>query len=100
MTSNSRGQQLNVELRHFCRGCGSMLPVNFRGLYHNECLRADKRRRIQGKRQREQERFKRRLEEQRCPHCGLKYCDPRSGRNVQPPCEASQAIQEKRSADE
>jgi len=85
---------LSEELSHFCRGCGSKLPIGFRGHFHRECLGADKRWRLSEQRRREQERFKRRLERQSCPHCGLKYGDPRSDGNDEPLCEASRASQE------
>jgi hypothetical protein len=90
---DSVGQSLN-EASYFCRGCGSKLPLGFRGHFHRECLRADKRRRISEQRQREQARFQRRLEKEYCPSCGARYGDPRSNDNLGAPCEASQASQE------
>jgi len=88
-------QQSPLGLSHFCRGCGSKLPVTFRGLYHKECLREDKRRRICEQRRREEERFKRRLGKQLCPRCGARYGDQRSEGNVETPCEASQPTLER-----
>jgi hypothetical protein len=82
------------ERRYYCRGCGRALPAGLRRHFHKECLRADKRSRICEQRRREQERFKRRLKEQSCPHCGLRYGDPRSDGNVGTPCEASRASPE------
>jgi hypothetical protein len=79
---------------HYCRGCGQELPLRCRRHFHEECLRSDKRRRIFEQRQREQERFKRLLEKQRCATCGAKYGDKQSDGILENPCEASQAIQE------
>ncbi len=95
MTANLSGQLLPEGRRHFCRGCGSGLPAGFRGLYHKECLRADKRWRICDQRRREQERFRKRLGKELCPHCGAGYGNQQSERNVEPPCEASQPTQER-----
>jgi hypothetical protein len=80
---------------HYCRGCGQELPLRCRRHFHKECLRTDKRRRICEQRQREQERFKRLLEKQRCATCGAKYGDKRSDGILENVCEASQAIQER-----
>jgi hypothetical protein len=76
--------QLPKELSHFCRGCGSKLPIGFRGHFHRECLGADKRWRLSEQRRREQERFERRLVKQICPHCGRKFGDPLSDGSVDP----------------
>lgn len=81
------------ESRHFCRGCGAKLPTGFRGHFHGECLRRDKKSRIAERRRREQERFQRWLEKQVCLNCGAKYGDQRSEGNVKPPCEASRPAQ-------
>ena len=78
---------------HFCRGCGRELPLGFRGHFHKECLRADKRSRICEQRRREEERFRRRLEQQRCPHCGARY--QRSDGATEASCEASQPPQDR-----
>ena len=99
MTSILSGQQSPREPTHFCRGCGSKLPVGFRGIYHKECLRADKRLRTCARRRREQEMFKRWLAKQHCPHCGRKYDDQRAEGNVEPLCEASPALQGRDSPD-
>jgi hypothetical protein len=57
---------------YFCRGCGKPLPSGFRGHFHAECLRADKRRRTRTRRAQEQKRFRVWLEKFACPHCGAK----------------------------
>jgi hypothetical protein len=77
---------------HFCRGCGAKLPIGFRGHFHKECLRADKRKRICEQRRRERERCERWLQKQHCVNCGAKYHE-RSEGNVKNPCEASRATQ-------
>ena len=58
---------------YFCRGCGSRLQPGFRGHFHKECLRADKRRRVQAQRRREQKRLETWLQRQNCPRCGARY---------------------------
>ncbi len=75
---------------HYCRGCGLELPPGCRRHFHNECLKADKRRRIGEQRRREQERCKRLLEKQSCLNCGAEYGDQRSDGEVKTSCEASQ----------
>ena len=80
---------------HYCRGCGRALPLGFRGHFHKECLRDDKRRRICEQRRREQERFKRFLEKERCLNCGAKFGDQRSEGATEASCEASQPTQER-----
>ena len=62
-----------------CRGCGRPLSPALRSHFHSECLRSDKRQRVREQRRREQERFKRLLEKQRCLSCGAKFGDQRSG---------------------
>jgi hypothetical protein len=79
---------------YFCRGCGRKLPPSFRGHFHRECLRTDKRRRIQSRRVREREEFARWLRHAVCPHCGVTFGNSASGRSKECPCEASQAAQE------
>jgi hypothetical protein len=81
--------------RHFCRGCGRSLPLGFRGQFHKECLRADKRSRTREQRQRERERFKAWLHKQLCPKCGVRYGEAGSDRAAGILCEPSQAIQER-----
>jgi hypothetical protein len=75
--------------RHYCRGCGRSLPLGFRGQFHKECLRADKRSRTREQRQGERERFKARLQKQLCPQCGARYSDAESDRVAGIPGEAS-----------
>jgi hypothetical protein len=76
--------------RHYCRGCGRSLPLGFRGQFHKECLRADKRNRTREQRRQEQERFKAWLGKQLCPRCGARYRDAGPDRVAGIPCEASQ----------
>src|SRR4030081_1840979 len=71
----TRSSLAKEERRHYCRGCGRPLTPEFRGHFHKECLRADKRERPSEQRRREQERFKRWLEKQHCLNCGAKYGD-------------------------
>ena len=78
---------------YFCRGCGFRLQPGFRGHFHKECLRADKRRRVKGQRQREQKRFQAWLQHQHCLKCGGPYDTVRSERVAEAPCEASRAAQ-------
>jgi hypothetical protein len=56
--------------RYFCRGCGQPLPADWHGQFHPECLKADKRRRTQEKRQLERQRFEAWMRAQHCPQCG------------------------------
>ena len=57
---------------HHCRGCGGPLVLGFRGFFHPDCLKADKRYRTRKKRRRERERFEAWLKRQRCHGCGAK----------------------------
>jgi hypothetical protein len=50
---------MSLEHSYFCRFCGQPLPSGYRGHFHRECLKADKRRRIQEQRRKEAQRFKR-----------------------------------------
>jgi len=79
--------------QHYCRGCGLALPLGFRGHFHKECLRADKRSRICEQRRREQQRFKRLLEKQHCLNCGARYGNQRSDGATEASREASQPTQ-------
>src|SRR5579859_4579387 len=81
--------------QHYCRGCGRELPLSCRRHFHEDCLRADKRLRISEQRRREDERFKRMLARQVCPHCGTRFGGQRSEGNVETPCEASQPTLER-----
>jgi hypothetical protein len=78
---------------YFCRGCGCRLQRGFRGHFHKECLRADKRRRVQAQRRREQERFEALLQRQHCHKCGARYDTVRSERVAEASCEASRLTQ-------
>jgi hypothetical protein len=79
-----------LESRYYCRGCGRVLSPGLRSHFHRECLRFDKRERVREQRRREQERFKRLLEKQRCLNCGAKYGDQPSAVELKTSCEASQ----------
>ena len=79
---------------YFCRGCGARLPLGFRGHFHRECLRADKRRRVSERRKSEHERFTKWLRRQRCGKCGAKYGDCRPEHPVGGACEASQPTED------
>lgn len=83
------------EPRLYCRGCGGSLPLGFRGQFHKECLRADKRRRTREQRRREQERFRAWLQKQLCPECGVRYGEVGSDRPAGVSCETSQSTQER-----
>jgi hypothetical protein len=94
MTLNFGDQQPREGLGHFCRGCGFMLPPDFRGIYHKECLRADKRQRVRAQRRREQELFKIWMSKQICPECGTRYRHERSNDAAKPSCETSRPAEE------
>src|SRR4051812_49967086 len=95
MTFNSREQESSVKSKYFCRGCGSELLVGFRGYFHRECLRADKRRRISERRRRDQETFNTRLEKYRCANCGALYADQKTDGATTVSCEASRGTQQR-----
>jgi hypothetical protein len=57
---------------HYCRGCGGPLPRGWKGLFHPNCLKADKRRRVQEAREREHRKFQEWLSKRRCPACGAR----------------------------
>jgi hypothetical protein len=78
---------------YFCRGCGSRLQPGFRGHFHKECLRVDKRRRVQAQRRRDQERFEAWLQRRHCPKCGARNHTVGSERVAEASCEASRAAQ-------
>ena len=75
---------------YYCRGCGRVLPQGFRGHFHRDCLREDKRRRVRDRRLRETARFQRRLEQARCPACGAKIGTAEPAPLQECSCEASQ----------
>jgi hypothetical protein len=58
-------------MTYFCCVCGEPLPSNRRSIFHSECLREDKRRRVKEARQRERERFEKWLRRHKCPQCGV-----------------------------
>jgi hypothetical protein len=91
MPSNKRGGRQ----QYFCRGCGTGLEPGFRGHFHKECLRADKRRRVQVQRQREHSRFEAWLKRRHCPKCGARYDTAGSECITEAPCEASQGAQDR-----
>jgi|SRR5579872_7062762 len=63
-------------VQYFCRGCGQGLPPDWHGQFHPECLKTDKRRRIQEKRRLERERFHAWIARQQCPECGASMKAP------------------------
>ena len=58
---------------HYCRGCGLSLPLGSRHLFHKDCLKVDKLRRVRDQRAKELERFLVWLERRTCPNCGKAY---------------------------
>ena len=58
---------------YFCRGCGQPLPLGTRRLFHADCLKADKVRRVHHQRQQQHELFAYWLRKQICPKCGARY---------------------------
>lgn len=89
-------RQSRTPHQYHCRGCGKPLSPSYSGLFHSDCLKADKRRRTREKRQLERERFEAWLSRQRCPECGAKLGQVRKERrrpDVEAPCEASQGPQ-------
>jgi hypothetical protein len=72
------GQKANGAPRYYCRACGDALAPGAGGLFHPDCLKADKQRRVREQRQRELEKFRRWLQRQRCPKCGEPMCPQRS----------------------
>jgi hypothetical protein len=67
-------EALEVRLtQHYCRGCGKPLPHGSHGLFHPDCLKADKRRRIWEKRRREQERIWKWLRKNGCAGCQANF---------------------------
>ena len=90
-----------VKRRHYCRGCGGTLALGWRGLFHPDCLKADKRHRTREKRRQEREKFQAWLSQQRCPRCGAKLGqkpDQRPRLLQEYPCEASHGALETRTA--
>ena len=65
--------------QYYCRGCGEKLPPDCHAQFHPACLKADKRRRTQERRQLEQERFLAWLARQKCPACGATMHQDQAG---------------------
>jgi hypothetical protein len=86
----SEEADLTIAHCHFCRGCGQPLPPGSRRLFHPDCLKADKRRRVREQRQQQYELFARWLLQQSCPKCGARCGELRSKAVTGTPCEASQ----------
>lgn len=87
--------------QHYCLGCGKPLPPGRRGLFHHDCLKADKRYRTSERRRREREKFQSWLRRQRCPRCGARLGEQaeEARRLLQEcPCEASQGLSKPRTA--
>jgi hypothetical protein len=83
----------NRPAAYYCRGCGDALPQGNSARFHPECLKADKRRRIAERRQRETQRFHKWLRRRKCTNCGAsleKLARVDHGRSVETACEASQ----------
>ncbi len=84
---------------HHCRGCGGLLAPDFKGLFHPDCLKADKRRRMREKRRKEREGTKQWLRKHGCGECQAKF---RSQVGIgqepseEPLCEVSQGPSEPR----
>jgi len=68
----TEGANLTPARHHFCRGCGQPLMPGSRRLFHPDCLKEDKRRRVRQQRQQQYEQFARWLRQQTCPNCGAK----------------------------
>ena len=73
--NSSQNPSSQDHLNYFCRGCGKPLSSGFRGHFHTECLRADKRRRVHARREQERRRFGAWLQNMACSRCGAKYRD-------------------------
>jgi hypothetical protein len=58
---------------YFCRGCGGPLPPGLKGLFHPECLKADKRRRVREDREKKRWGLERLLSRVQCPQCGARF---------------------------
>jgi|HubBroStandDraft_6_1064221.scaffolds.fasta_scaffold10466_5 hypothetical protein len=70
----------------YCCACRGKLPATFKGFYHPDCLREDKRFRMRKKRERERQQFEALLRRHKCSHCGHRLGKPQSE------CEASQHV--------
>jgi hypothetical protein len=86
----TEGADLTTAHHHFCRGCGLPLITGSRSLFHPECLKEDKRRRVRQQRQQQHELFERWLRQETCPKCGARYGELRPDSVTGTACEASQ----------
>jgi hypothetical protein len=86
------------EVLHYCRGCGRVLQIGFKGHFHPECLRIDKQRRTRARRAQERKRFAKWQRDAVCPHCGLTYGSFDSGQSKEYLGEPSQGRQEREKA--
>jgi hypothetical protein len=68
--SNETDAARRSEHVYFCSGCGGVLLERFRGRFHKECLKRDKRRRVRERREREQNKLNALLQRTKCPKCG------------------------------
>lgn len=78
---------------YYCRGYGGLLPQGSPARFHPNCLKADKRRRIAERRQREARRLRAWLRRRKCPNCGAtleKVVQVNPRRSVEMACETSQ----------
>lgn len=66
-------QQTDGAPRYYCRRCSKPLPAGWQGLFHPDCLKTDKRRRVQEQREKERRKFQKWLSRQECPKCGARF---------------------------
>ncbi len=85
----TEGANLTPAHHHFCRGCGQPLITGSRSLFHPECLKEDKRRRVRQQRKQQYELFARWLRKQTCSKCGATCRELKSDGEEERPCEAS-----------
>lgn len=62
-------------MQYDCRGCGQTLSPDWHGQFHPECLKADKRKRTEHKREEERKKFEAWLRGYACPACGIRFRD-------------------------
>jgi len=79
---------------YYCRGCGGVLAGGDGSHFHPECLRSDKRQRVREQRRRQQEKFQKWLNRQRCVNCGVRYGEQGPNERTGAVCEASQPARE------
>lgn len=88
----------NQPAAYYCRGCGRPLPQGTSARFHAECLKADKRRRIGERRQREAERLLKWIRRRACFGCRAKLeelAQPNPSRSVEGACEGSHCTSER-----